>query len=72
MLDLTFVISVKAFKQLQEAASDFERANEKYDSAKGKVADFEKKMMSEGRVFDGALQELLNHATVEVSSTQEL
>ncbi len=29
-------------------------------------------MMSEGRVFDGALQELLNHATVEVGVTLSL
>jgi hypothetical protein len=67
-LFLRFDNFFKAFKQLQESASDFERANEKYNSAKGKVAESEKKMMNEGRVFDGALQELLNHATVEVST----
>jgi hypothetical protein len=65
-------LNFKAFKQLQEATSGFERANEKYKSAKGKVAGFEKIMMSEGRVFDGALQELLNHATVEVGVTLSL
>lgn len=67
LMCLIFFFYFKAFKQLQEAASNFERANEKYNSAKGKVADFERIMMNEGRVFDGALQELLNHATVEVS-----
>ena len=58
---------LKAKRQLQETASDFERASEKYNSAKRKVAETEKVMMSEDRVFDSALQELLNHATVEVS-----
>lgn len=61
---------LKAFKQLQEAASNFERANEKYNSAKGKVADLERVMMDKNRAFDGALQELLNHATVEVGITE--
>ena len=63
------IFYLKAKKQLQETASDFERASEKYNSAKGKVADLEKLMSSEDRVFDSALQELLNHATVEVSVT---
>lgn len=61
-----FCFSFKAFKQLQKTASDLERANERYNSAKIRVADLEKIMTSEGRVFDAALQELLNHATQEV------
>ncbi|XP_028397721.1 SH3 domain-binding protein 5-like isoform X2 [Dendronephthya gigantea] len=62
----------QAFKQQQEAAGNFERANEKYNSAKGKVADLERIMMNKSRAFDGALQELLNHATVEVMEAAKL
>ncbi|XP_046847062.1 SH3 domain-binding protein 5-like [Xenia sp. Carnegie-2017] len=62
----------QAFKQLQKTASDYERANERYNSAKIRVADLEKIMTSEGRVFDAALQELLNHATQEVMEAAEL
>lgn len=58
---------LQALIETQKAAVKFERANSAHTAAKEMVFLAEEGLKTEGRTFDHAWQEMLNHATMRVS-----
>ncbi|KAE8749001.1 hypothetical protein FOCC_FOCC004168 [Frankliniella occidentalis] len=56
--------------ETQKAAVRFERANSAHTAAKEMVFLAEEGLKTEGRTFDHAWQEMLNHATMRVNETE--
>lgn len=59
----------QALQETQQAAVRFERANSAHAAAKEMVYLAEEGLSTEGRTFDHAWQEMLNHATMRVSTS---
>lgn len=64
------MIFLKALSEAQKAASKFERANSQLAAAKEMVYLAEDGLKTEGRCFDHAFQEMLNHATSRVNESE--
>jgi hypothetical protein len=62
-----FRVTVQALQETQQAAVKFERANSAHAAAKEMVYLAEEGLSTEGRTFDHAWQEMLNHATMRAS-----
>ncbi|KAK3927751.1 SH3 domain-binding protein 5-like [Frankliniella fusca] len=60
----------EALLETQKAAVQFERANSAHTAAKEMVFLAEEGLKTEGRTFDHAWQEMLNHATMRVNETE--
>ncbi|XP_044007592.1 SH3 domain-binding protein 5-like isoform X1 [Aphidius gifuensis] len=60
----------EALKEAQKAAIRFERANSQHTAAKEMVYLAEEGLRMEGRCFDHAWQEMLNHATERVNESE--
>lgn len=60
----------EALQETQKAAVRFERANSAHVAAKEMVALAEEGLRTEGRIFDHAWQEMLNHATMRVNEAE--
>ncbi|CAH1403737.1 unnamed protein product [Nezara viridula] len=60
----------EALLETQKAASKFERANSAHAAAKEMVYLAEEGLTAEGRTFDHAWQEMLNHATMRVNESE--
>ena len=60
----------QAHFKLQQATLQYEKANSRHIYARQRVQEAENRVFSSGekRAFDTALQEMLNQATIEVSS----
>jgi len=63
---------VQALQEAQRAAVRFERANSAHAAAKEMVFLAEEGLRAEGRTFDHAWQEMLNHATMRVRSQSRI
>jgi hypothetical protein len=61
-------VSLQALQETQQAAVMFERANSAHAAAKEMVYLAEEGLSTEGRTFDHAWQEMLNHATMRAST----
>ncbi|XP_011264206.1 uncharacterized protein LOC105256184 isoform X1 [Camponotus floridanus] len=59
-----------ALQETQKAAIRFERANSQHSAAKEMVYLAEEGLRTEGRCFDHAWQEMLNHATSRVNESE--
>lgn len=62
--------SKEALLETQKAALRFERANSAHAAAKEMVYLAEEGLTAEGRTFDHAWQEMLNHATMRVNESE--
>ncbi|KAL1140926.1 hypothetical protein AAG570_000854 [Ranatra chinensis] len=62
--------SKEALQETQKAALRFERANSAHAAAKEMVYLAEEGLTAEGRTFDHAWQEMLNHATMRVNESE--
>ncbi|XP_034229970.1 uncharacterized protein LOC117638907 isoform X2 [Thrips palmi] len=62
--------SKEALIETQKAAVKFERANSAHTAAKEMVFLAEEGLKTEGRTFDHAWQEMLNHATMRVNESE--
>ncbi|XP_023711952.1 uncharacterized protein LOC111866854 isoform X3 [Cryptotermes secundus] len=60
----------EALQETQQAAVRFERANSAHAAAKEMVYLAEEGLSTEGRTFDHAWQEMLNHATMRVNESE--
>ena len=60
----------EALQETQKAAVRFERANSQHAAAKEMVYLAEEGLRTEGRCFDHAWQEMLNHATARVNESE--
>ncbi|XP_029175905.1 uncharacterized protein LOC114944253 isoform X2 [Nylanderia fulva] len=60
----------EALQETQKAAIRFERANSQHSAAKEMVYLAEEGLRTEGRCFDHAWQEMLNHATSRVNESE--
>jgi len=60
----------EALQETQQAAVKFERANSAHAAAKEMVYLAEEGLSTEGRTFDHAWQEMLNHATMRVNESE--
>ncbi|XP_011160820.1 uncharacterized protein LOC105196534 isoform X1 [Solenopsis invicta] len=60
----------EAFQETHKAAIRFERANSQHAAAKEMVYLAEEGLRTEGRCFDHAWQEMLNHATSRVNESE--
>ena len=60
----------EALAEAQMAAIRFERANSQHAAAKEMVGIAEEGLKTEGRCFDHAWQEMLNHATSRVNESE--
>nr|CAD7425853.1 unnamed protein product [Timema monikensis] len=60
----------EALQETQHAAVKFERANSAHAAAKEMVYLAEEGLSTEGRTFDHAWQEMLNHATMRVNESE--
>ncbi|XP_059478019.1 SH3 domain-binding protein 5-like [Neocloeon triangulifer] len=60
----------EALQEAQAAAVRFERANSAHSAAKEMVFLAEEGLKAEGRTFDHAWQEMLNHATMRVNESE--
>lgn len=60
----------EALQETQKAAIRFERANSQHAAAKEMVYLAEEGLRTEGRCFDHAWQEMLNHATARVNESE--
>ncbi|KAK6634362.1 hypothetical protein RUM43_011762 [Polyplax serrata] len=60
----------EALQETQKAAISFERANSAHAAAKEMVYLAEEGLKAEGRTFDHAWQEMLNHATMRVNESE--
>ncbi|KAL0268374.1 UNVERIFIED_CONTAM: hypothetical protein PYX00_010343 [Menopon gallinae] len=60
----------EALQETQKAAVNFERANSAHAAAKEMVYLAEEGLKTEGRTFDHAWQEMLNHATMRVNESE--
>ncbi|GLH00054.1 SH3 domain-binding protein 5 homolog [Gryllus bimaculatus] len=60
----------EALQETQQAAVRFERANSAHSAAKEMVYLAEEGLAAEGRTFDHAWQEMLNHATMRVNESE--
>lgn len=60
----------EALLETQKAAVKFERANSAHTAAREMVFLAEEGLKAEGRTFDHAWQEMLNHATMRVNETE--
>nr|CAD7453217.1 unnamed protein product [Timema tahoe] len=60
----------EALQETQHAAVRFERANSAHAAAKEMVYLAEEGLSTEGRTFDHAWQEMLNHATMRVNESE--
>ncbi|XP_021933504.1 uncharacterized protein LOC110836541 isoform X2 [Zootermopsis nevadensis] len=60
----------EALQDTQQAAVRFERANSAHAAAKEMVYLAEEGLSTEGRTFDHAWQEMLNHATMRVNESE--
>lgn len=69
---VTGKILFQALIETQKAAVRFERANSAHTAAKEMVFLAEEGLKAEGRTFDHAWQEMLNHATMRVRHSVKL
>jgi hypothetical protein len=69
---LNSFLLLQALQETQQAAVRFERANSAHAAAKEMVYLAEEGLSTEGRTFDHAWQEMLNHATMRASSSFNL
>ncbi|KAF4531698.1 hypothetical protein B566_EDAN012515 [Ephemera danica] len=63
-------VDLDALQETQQAAVRFERANSAHAAAKEMVFLAEEGLKAEGRTFDHAWQEMLNHATMRVNESE--
>ncbi|XP_046682881.1 uncharacterized protein LOC124369145 isoform X2 [Homalodisca vitripennis] len=64
------ITAKEALQETQMAAVRFERANSAHSAAKEMVYLAEEGLCTEGRTFDHAWQEMLNHATMRVNESE--